>query len=49
MKKIKKKCYFCSEDIDVAENEHELVYYDKHYYHKHCFIQWCHASNGKKN
>lgn len=44
MKKIKKKCYFCSEDIDVAENEHELVYYDKHYYHKYCFIQWCHAT-----
>lgn len=44
MNKIRKKCYFCSEDIDVTENENELVYYDKHYYHKDCFIQWCHAT-----
>ena len=44
MNKIKKKCYFCSQDIDVDENECEIVYYDKHYYHKNCFIQWCHAT-----
>lgn len=44
MKKIIKKCYYCSKDIDFYCKDDELVYYDKHFYHKSCFVQWCHAT-----
>lgn len=44
MKKIIKKCYYCSSDIDFYGNGDRLIYYDKHFYHKECFITWCHAT-----
>ena len=44
MKRIIKKCYHCSKDIDFYCKDDELVYYDKHFYHKDCFVQWCHAT-----
>lgn len=39
--KIKKKCYFCTKDIDFENSNQKAVYYDKHFYHTDCFISWC--------
>ena len=44
MNKVKKKCFYCGQDIDITCTEDETVYYDKHFYHKHCFKEWCNAT-----
>lgn len=46
--KIKKKCYFCAQDIDFENSNQKAVYYDKHFYHTDCFIIWCRSAKSSK-
>ena len=46
--KIKKKCYFCTKDIDFENSNQKAVYYDKHFYHIDCFISWCRSAKSSK-
>ena len=41
MKKIRKKCYCCSEEMELEQNDENVLFYKQHYYHKNCFVNWC--------
>lgn len=41
MKKIRKKCYCCSEEMELEQNDANVLIYKQHYYHKNCFVNWC--------